>query len=383
MSSRRSRLFRWKRRSTTSTSSGRTTSSPTASSRTTRSIAGAARTRRCCSSSSRTSPTRASCCWSRTTARRRSCSMRRTASSATTAGARTRSSGPSARAARRSSLHEAYNEEEEGSYIVNEVRRLVGRGEARLSECAVMYRTNAQSRALEEQFIRSGTPYVVVGSKKFYERKEIKDVLAYLRLIANPQDTVSLQRIINVPTRKIGEKTFGEFLRWAQQEGMQPFEALSRIEEHPTLATAKQTRARPASSNLLADLRQKAHGAATAGAARSSAGAQRLRAGAARWHRGGRGALEQRARAAARGRGLLRDRAGDGAGALPGERGAGERGGHGADRRERHAGRGRAQEGRGDAHHAARGEGAGVPGRLPRRDGGGHPAALALAGEPA
>jgi DNA helicase II / ATP-dependent DNA helicase PcrA len=154
-------------------------------------------------------------------------------------------------------LHEAYNEEEEGSYIVNEVRRLVGRGEARLSDCAVMYRTNAQSRALEEQFIRSGTPYVVVGSKKFYERKEIKDVLAYLRLIANPQDTVSLQRIINVPTRKIGEKTFGEFLRWTQQEGMQPVEALARIEEHPTLATGSK-RALTGFSNLLADLRQKA-----------------------------------------------------------------------------------------------------------------------------
>ncbi|HEY7019608.1 MAG TPA: UvrD-helicase domain-containing protein [Ktedonobacterales bacterium] len=154
-------------------------------------------------------------------------------------------------------LHEAYNEEEEGSYIVNEVRRLVGRGEARLSDCAVMYRTNAQSRALEEQFIRSGTPYVVVGSKKFYERKEIKDVLAYLRLIANPQDTVSLQRIINVPTRKIGEKTFGEFLRWTQQEGMQPFEALARIEEHPTLATASK-RALTGFAALLADMRQKA-----------------------------------------------------------------------------------------------------------------------------
>ena len=153
-------------------------------------------------------------------------------------------------------LHEAYNEEEEGSYIVNEVRRLVGRGEARLSECAVMYRTNAQSRALEEQFIRSGTAYVVVGSKKFYERKEIRDMLAYLRLIANPQDTVSLQRIINVPTRKIGEKTFGEFLRWAQQEGMQPVEALTRIEEHPTLATASK-RALTSFSKLLADLRQK------------------------------------------------------------------------------------------------------------------------------
>ena len=208
-------------------------------------------------------------------------------------------------------MHEAYNEEEEGSYIVNEVRRLVGRGEARLSECAVMYRTNAQSRALEEQFIRTGTPYVVVGSKKFYERKEIKDVLAYLRLIANPQDTVSLQRIINVPTRKIGEKTFGEFLRWAQQEGMQPFEALARIEEHPDAGDGEQTRARRllrSAGRSAADRRRNCHCPALLDHLLAHSGyAQELRDGT----RGGRGALEQRARTAARGRGLLRDRAGD------------------------------------------------------------------------
>ena len=118
-----------------------------------------------------------------------------------------------------------------------------------------MYRTNAQSRALEEQFIRSGMPYVVVGSKKFYERKEIKDVLAYLRLIAQPADTVSLQRIINVPTRKIGQKTLSELLRWAEQQGMQPVEALARVEEHPTLSDRRASARWPASPNLLADLR--------------------------------------------------------------------------------------------------------------------------------
>jgi DNA helicase-2/ATP-dependent DNA helicase PcrA len=154
-------------------------------------------------------------------------------------------------------LHEAYNEEEEASFVVNEIRRLVGRGEARLRDTAVMYRTNAQSRALEEQFIRTGTPYVVVGSKKFYERKEIKDVLAYLRLIANPLDTVSLQRVINVPNRKIGPKTVSEFTSWAQSQHLTQFEALSRIEEHPTLATAGK-RALVGFSALLTDLRQAA-----------------------------------------------------------------------------------------------------------------------------
>ncbi|HEX6543692.1 MAG TPA: UvrD-helicase domain-containing protein [Ktedonobacterales bacterium] len=134
-------------------------------------------------------------------------------------------------------VHEAYNEEDEANFVVNEIRRLVARGVCELRDCAVMYRTNAQSRALEEQFIRSGVRYVVVGSKKFYERKEIKDVLAYLRLLLNPADTASLQRIINVPARKIGPKTLNELLLWAEQQGLSPTEALHRVEEHPTLTT--------------------------------------------------------------------------------------------------------------------------------------------------
>ncbi|HKS68849.1 MAG TPA: UvrD-helicase domain-containing protein, partial [Ktedonobacterales bacterium] len=151
-------------------------------------------------------------------------------------------------------LHEAYNEEDEASFVVNQIRQLVARGEAKLRDCAVMYRTNAQSRALEEQFIRAGTPYVVVGSRKFYERKEIKDVLAYLRLIANPQDTVSLQRILNVPNRKIGPKTTQEFLNWSRAQGVEPLEALANIEQHPTLATAGK-RALASFGALMTDLR--------------------------------------------------------------------------------------------------------------------------------
>ncbi|HEY7780151.1 MAG TPA: UvrD-helicase domain-containing protein [Ktedonobacterales bacterium] len=135
-------------------------------------------------------------------------------------------------------VHEAYNEEAEASYVADEIRRLAARAGGRLRDVAVMYRTNAQSRALEEQFMRVGLPYVVIGSKKFYERKEIKDVLAYLRLIANPQDTISLQRIINVPNRKIGPKTWTEFQAWAEREHLTPVEALARVGEHPTLATA-------------------------------------------------------------------------------------------------------------------------------------------------
>ena len=134
-------------------------------------------------------------------------------------------------------VHEAYNEEDEASFVVNEIRRLVARGVCELRDCAVIYRTNAQSRALEEQFIRSGLRYVVVGSKKFYERKEIRDMLAYLRLLLNPADTASLQRIINVPARKIGPKTLNELLMWAEQQGLTAMEALHRVAEHPTLTT--------------------------------------------------------------------------------------------------------------------------------------------------
>jgi DNA helicase-2/ATP-dependent DNA helicase PcrA len=155
-------------------------------------------------------------------------------------------------------VHEAYNEEAEASFVANEIRRLTARGTCTLRDIAVMYRTNAQSRALEEQFIRSGVPYVVVGSKKFYERKEIKDVLAYLRLLVNPVDMVSLQRVINVPNRKIGPKTFGELTGWARQVGISPYEALARVEEHPTLAMAGK-RALKGFSELLAELMQAAH----------------------------------------------------------------------------------------------------------------------------
>jgi DNA helicase-2/ATP-dependent DNA helicase PcrA len=151
-------------------------------------------------------------------------------------------------------IHEAYNEEEEASFVVNQVRQITARGEGRLRDCAVMYRTNAQSRALEEQFIRAGVPYVVVGSRKFYERKEIKDVLAYLRLIANPQDMISLQRILNVPNRKIGPKTTQEFLGWARAQGLAPLDALAIIEQHPTLASAGK-RALASFAALIDDLR--------------------------------------------------------------------------------------------------------------------------------
>jgi DNA helicase-2/ATP-dependent DNA helicase PcrA len=136
-------------------------------------------------------------------------------------------------------VHTAPNEEQEGNYTAQEIKLLMGRSEIeRLGDVAVMYRTNAQSRALEEQFMRWNIPYKVIGSRKFYERKEIKDMLAYLRLLANPNDDLSFIRIINVPSRKIGAKTLGELQNWANQQNISLFAAAKRIDAHPTLGKA-------------------------------------------------------------------------------------------------------------------------------------------------
>src|SRR5437588_9640828 len=136
-------------------------------------------------------------------------------------------------------LHEAYNEEEEGLFVAREITRLLARGDIeKRGDVAVMYRTNAQSRALEEQFLRTNIPYKVIGSRKFYERKEIKDMLAYLRLLANPHDELSLRRIINVPNRKIGPKTLGELQQWANEKNVSLFDAIQQIDQHPTLGKA-------------------------------------------------------------------------------------------------------------------------------------------------
>ena len=136
-------------------------------------------------------------------------------------------------------LHEAFNETQEAEYAAREILRLQARGEIqKLGEVAVMYRTNAQSRALEEQFLHLNIPYKVIGSRKFYERKEIKDMLAYLRVLANPNDDISLLRIINVPNRKIGPRTIGELQSWASQRNTSLYDAMQKIEEHPTLGKA-------------------------------------------------------------------------------------------------------------------------------------------------
>ena len=126
-------------------------------------------------------------------------------------------------------IAEAYNEQEEAQFVVSEVDRLVNDGSFKAGDCAVMYRTNAQSRAIEEAFIRYGMPYKLVGGTRFYERREVKDIVAYLRLVHNPYDSVSLSRVINMPPRGIGSRTVEELERWARGRSLPAYTALQLI----------------------------------------------------------------------------------------------------------------------------------------------------------
>jgi len=129
-------------------------------------------------------------------------------------------------------VHEAYDENEEGRWVVQTIQELTREGVAP-GECAVMYRTNAQSRALEDAFIAESMPYKLVGATRFYARREIKDLMAYLRVIHNPYDAVSLRRIINVPPRKIGAKTLAALENWAARRGVPLYDALQDLKEAP------------------------------------------------------------------------------------------------------------------------------------------------------
>ncbi len=127
---------------------------------------------------------------------------------------------------------EAEDEHDEAGFVADEVDRLRDAGYD-LSDIAVFYRTNAQSRVIEDVLVRRGIPYVVVGSVKFYDRKEIKDVLAYLRAVVNPDDQVAIKRIINEPRRGIGDTTIAHLDRFAER--MRFSEALARADEVPGL----------------------------------------------------------------------------------------------------------------------------------------------------
>jgi DNA helicase-2/ATP-dependent DNA helicase PcrA len=127
-----------------------------------------------------------------------------------------------------------YDERDEARQIVQEIDRGIRFSNRRPHDYAVMYRTNAQSRVLEEAFIARRMPYRLVGGTRFYQRREIKDCLAYLRAINNPFDSVSLLRVINVPPRGIGQKTLEELTRWAQSQSVPLYTALQMLEAAQT-----------------------------------------------------------------------------------------------------------------------------------------------------
>jgi DNA helicase-2/ATP-dependent DNA helicase PcrA len=133
-------------------------------------------------------------------------------------------------------LHEAYDEEEEADYVAREVQSLLRR-KYTVNDIAVMYRTNAQSRALEEAFIRYNLPYRLIGATRFYARKEIKDLLAYLRLAQNPDDDVSFQRVVNVPSRGVGSRTLGSVIEHAREISSSYYVASMALIQQKALTT--------------------------------------------------------------------------------------------------------------------------------------------------
>ena len=155
----------------------------------------------------------------------------------------------------------ADNEHEEARYIAEQIDKLTDEGVARAQDVAIFYRTNAQSRSLEEIMIRVGLPYKVVGAVRFYERREIRDALAYLRAIANPDDDVSVRRILNVPRRGIGDKAETELAAFASRYGVSFDQACRRVDEIPTLASRSVT-AVTAFHRVMTELRELAEGGA-------------------------------------------------------------------------------------------------------------------------
>ncbi|WP_334170594.1 DNA helicase PcrA [Sinomonas sp.] len=131
----------------------------------------------------------------------------------------------------------AENEHEEARFIAGEIDRLVDTGDYRPGDVAVFYRTNAQSRSLEEILMRVGLPYKVVGGTRFYERKEIKDALAYLRVLVNPDDDVNLRRVLNEPKRGIGDRAEGALAALAERDRISFMAAMRRADEAPAMAT--------------------------------------------------------------------------------------------------------------------------------------------------
>ena len=156
------------------------------------------------------------------------------------------------------------SERAEGEAIIRRIREGVDSGRRRFGDHAILYRTNAQSRSIEESFVHYGIPYRVVGGVRFYDRKEIKDILAYLRLIFQPEDRVSFERVVNIPTRGIGAKSLQNFFAWQTGQGFSLERALTEVENCSDL-TPKARKALSELGDILASLRIVSQDAAVTG----------------------------------------------------------------------------------------------------------------------
>ncbi|WP_042680811.1 3'-5' exonuclease, partial [Anaerosalibacter massiliensis] len=133
-------------------------------------------------------------------------------------------------------LSKRFDEKDEANFAADTIEKLVNEGKYKLSDFAILYRTNAQSRAFEEIFMRKNISYKIVGGLKFYDRKEIKDIIAYLRLIQNPVDDISFRRIINVPKRGIGAATIEKIENYASKTGESLYSAILDVEDIPGIS---------------------------------------------------------------------------------------------------------------------------------------------------
>jgi DNA helicase-2/ATP-dependent DNA helicase PcrA len=139
----------------------------------------------------------------------------------------------------------ADDEHDEARFVSGEIDKLTDESGVRPADVAVFYRTNAQSRVFEEVFIRTGQPYKVVGGVRFYERREVRDAVAYLRMLVNPDDEISLRRVLNVPKRGIGDRAEAMVAAFAERERITFWEALRRAEEAPGLVSRSLNAIRP------------------------------------------------------------------------------------------------------------------------------------------
>lgn len=135
-------------------------------------------------------------------------------------------------------VYEAFDERDEAWYAANTILDEIKRGEHKFGDFAILYRLNAQSRIFEDAFMKKGIPYRIIGGHRFYDRKEIKDVIAYLRVIQNPHDDISLKRIINVPKRGIGKVTLDKVETAASEQGVSLYSILLEAHRFPQLGKA-------------------------------------------------------------------------------------------------------------------------------------------------